>query len=96
MKHQDGEELPREQQEILKTPNQLRTVYEHFYELNDMERNFVDLREYKVHNQPAEPSVSQSPQRSKTLNPRRNQNKIKTVYDRALPRIYMTDDAEFS
>ena len=48
MRHRDGTELPPEEQEILKTPHKLRTIYEHFYELNDMERNFVDLREYKL------------------------------------------------
>lgn len=48
IRHKDGTELPPEEQEMLKTPNKLRTIYEHFYELNDMERNFVDLREYKL------------------------------------------------
>ena len=53
-----------------------------------MERNYVDLREYKKINE----LTGAEAQRAATFNPRRNrQNQLKTVYDRAVPRIYKTE-----
>lgn len=48
MKHLEGVDLPNEEQDILQEPERIRTLFEHFYELSEMERGLVDLREYKV------------------------------------------------
>lgn len=47
VKHNQGTDLPYEEQNMVK-PENLRSVHVHFLTLNEMERQFIDVRQYKV------------------------------------------------
>ena len=46
--HKDGKNLPQEKQKIITDPEMLRSVYDHFHEITDLERQHLDLREYRL------------------------------------------------
>jgi len=92
MKHKDGVDLPKEEQDILQEPERIRTLFEHFYELSEMERGLVDLREYKVKAE-EKPAEGAELQKARTVPGPRKASKrgaagLKAVYERALPKIF--------
>ena len=49
VRHQAGVNLPHDQQEKIDNPKaRLRSFIDHFHKLHEMERQCLDLREYKV------------------------------------------------
>ena len=67
-------------------------MFEHFYELSEMERGLVDLREYKVTAE-EKPVEGVELQKAKTVPgprkaPKRAAPGLKAVYERALPKIF--------
>ena len=49
VRHQAGVNLPHDQQEKIDEPKtRLRSIIDHFHKLHEMERQCLDLREYKV------------------------------------------------
>ena len=46
--HKDGVDLPAEKQVQTTDPESMRSVYEHFHEISDLERQHLDLREYRI------------------------------------------------
>lgn len=46
--HKDGVDLPPEQQRHISYPSKLRSLFDHFHEITDLERQHLDLREYRV------------------------------------------------
>lgn len=92
MRHKEGVDLPDEEQDILQEPERIRTLFEHFYELSEMERGLVDLREYKVRAE-EKSTEGMELQKAKTVpGPKRTSKRgepgLKAVYERALPRIF--------
>ena len=90
--HNEGDNLPADDQQLFRKHDlKLRSIFDHFNELQDVERNFLDLREYRKQIIPA-PNLSVEFKRAQSEAPKKiNQSsfagsgKSKSYFDRAMP-----------
>ena len=87
VRHADGIDLPTEQQMKITDPRfEFRTIAQHFLKLSEIERNVLDLREYRV---------SQMTLRDQE-GPLHKKKELfiskKSVYERALPLLVQEQD----
>lgn len=61
IKHREGVDLPEGEQRPVADPSTLRTLHEHFHEISEMERQHLDVREYRVPFEQQKPLNIQAP-----------------------------------
>ena len=101
MLHKDGVDLPEDEQVPVADPKNMRSLYEHFHEISDMERQHLDLREYRIpFDQRKSLNVEVGTERKASEGRRssglsgavqnmRVQKQMRSKFDRALPRVYV-------